>query len=351
MFKKLVQKKAVSAHKKDWKDIQSKKQTAKRTKLAFIALAVILGLVILGKGISLFKVFFTPWEKSPNFSRNYIWNGENNINVLIKAKEISLLNFSPQNQAIKIINIPDNTYIDVAKGFGKWQLSSIFGLGGRELLRLSLVDFFGLPIDGILYFSDKYSKKDALSIVSEIRKNPFSALNLLPYFKTDLTPFEIIRLKMGLSGVRFDKIKEVNLDKADLLSKDSLADGTMVYSSDPIKLDSVFFDIFDPLLTMEHKTIAVYNSTNHPNLAQKAARMITNLGGNVIITTNGQSNLKVTKVIGEKSKTLDRLKQIFEITCRVGKKDTNCDRIDLLKEDLVSSRTDISVFIGEDYFN
>ena len=73
----------------------------------------------------------------------------------------------------------------------------------------------------------------------------------------------------------------------------------------------------------------------------KAARIITNLGGNVIIVSNGQTNLKNTKVTGVKSKTLDRLKQIFEIS---GKIDPNM-------EELTSSRADINVFLGEDYFN
>ena len=72
--------------KKGWKVSQEKKQSAKRVKLAFISLFFILGLVILGKGFSLFKVFFTPWEKSSQTVRNYIWNGENNVNIIIKAK-------------------------------------------------------------------------------------------------------------------------------------------------------------------------------------------------------------------------------------------------------------------------
>lgn len=349
---KSARKKSLSRQREGWKDVKSKKESAKKTKWALIVLFSIFGLIIFGRMVRFTQAIFSPWQVSQTTQRNYRWNGNYNINLLIKAKGISLLTFSPQNQKIILISIPNNIYIEVAHGFGSWEIRSVYDLGGDKLLRDTLGNFFAQPIDGFLDFSSKdYAQKEGKEVLSDLGKNPFSFFKLLSSVKTDLTPFELIKLKIGLSSVRFDKIKLIDLIASDTLTKDKLADGEEILTSDPVKLDAVLSELTDPKIQLEHKTIAIFNSTNHIGLAQKAARLITNLGGDVIITSNTQRKFKTTMVIGEKSKTLERLKQIFENPCQKGKNDENCDKIDLNIEDLVSSRAEINIFLGEDYSN
>lgn len=346
MSSKTVQKRGRN-RRTNWKDIQSRRQIAKKSRLALIILALVLGVLIFGRGVKFIQSLFTPWQGSLTSQRKFSWNGDFNLNVLIRAKGVSLFSYNPNNQKITLVDIPPNTYLEVAHGFGKWGINSIYQLGesqnigGGNLLKSSLANFFGLPIDGFIYFSAKYSQKEASSIIAEIRKNPFSAIGILPEFKTDLTPFELIRLKLGLSSVRFDKIKEINLEEMDLMLEEKLADGTEILTADEIKLDSALSELKDWTVSSEHKTIAVFNSTDRPLLAQKAARLITNIGGDVIIVANGKNKFGETKISGEESKTLHRLKQIFEAS----------DTISPSDEDLVSSRAQINIFLGEDSFD
>lgn len=326
-----------------WKATQSKRQVRKRTKLAFIILGIVIILLLLSQAVKFTKMLFSPWQDSVH--RTFFWNGDFNLNLVIKGKDISLLSFDPQNTKVVIYSIPQNSYLEVARGFGKWQLRSVYDLGasqqvgGGRLLSDTLSDFFGLPVDGFLVFSGKYANIEADSIVSESR-NPFFVTSILPFIRTDLTPFELIRLQKGLSSVRFDKVRKIDLAAANLLTKEKLADGTDVYTPDVFKLDSVLSGMKDYSFASEHKTIAIFNSTNYPGLAQKAARVITNMGGDVIITSNGQKKWEKTYVVGEQSKTLDRLKQVF------GSKN---NIIDSSNEDLASSRAQINIFLGEDY--
>ncbi len=329
-----------TARKKGWKDAQTKRQNTQKTKLAIMVLGLIFTLLLLAQAVKFTQLLFNPWKDPKAIKRTVFWNGEFNINILLKSKGLSLVSYSPQNKNITIVDIPNTTYLEAAHGFGKWQVGSIYGLGGSNLLKDSLVNFFAVPIEGLLDFSDKYSQIESEELVSEIRKDPFSVINILPFLKTDLTPFELVRLKMGLSSVRFDKIKHLNLEKSDSLEKERLADGTEVEVADTIKLDSAL-GLKDPIIQSEHKNVAVFNSTSHPGLAQKAARIIANLGADVIITSNGETQLKTTLVLGEKSKTLDKLKQVFKAS----------DIIDKSNKDLVSSRAQINVFLGEDFFN
>ncbi len=339
-----------SAHsKKGWKYVQSKRHIKQSTKLALIVLSAVLILLLLSQIVKFTQTLFSPWKQSTQVNRTILWNRDFNIHILIRAKGLSLLSFDPTDQKIRIIDIPKTTYLEVAHGFGKWQTGSIYDLGegqkdlgGARLLQDTFGNFFGLPIDGILDFSGQYSQKDSSVIISEIRKDPFSILHILPYLKTDLTPFELIRLKIELSGIRFDKIRQIDLEKdTDALQKDKLADGTFVYTPDPIKLDAILSDMMDPSIKSEHKTIAIFNSTDHMGLAQKAARLITNIGGYVIITSNGQNRLRTTQISGEKSKTMERIKQIFKAG----------DIIHASNDDLISSRAEINLFLGEDFFD
>lgn len=337
---KIAHKKGWPRSNRGWKEIQERKQANKKTRWALTILAIICGLLIFGNAVKFIKTIFNPWQQIAS-KRNYLWQGDFNINLLIKAKNISLLSYSPQNQKIIVFDIPANAYLEVPKGFGNWEVRSIIDLGGDGLLKETLVNFLGLPIDGFLQLTDKYSKVETLALVEQLRKSPFALISMLHNLKTDLSLFELIRLEMGWSSVRFDKIKQIDLEKASLFERGRLADGTQVLSPDTIRLDSALSELSDPIIQSEHKTIAIFNSTSHPLLALKAARLVTNLGGDVIITSNSQNKYKQTQIVGEKSKTLKRLKQIFAAD----------DKIDPSQEGLVSSRAQINIFLGEDYFN
>lgn len=329
-----------------WKDIQSKNRIKKKTRLALMVLGIILGIIIIGWIVKFTQTLFSPWKFSSS-EKSYVWNGEFNINILIKSKDMALLSYNPTDKKITVIKIPDETQLEVFGGFGKWQARAIYGLGesqkigdGNKLLKRSVGDFFGLPIEGFLQFEGKYADKSAQDITEALRNNPFSGFDLLANLKTDLTLWELIRLKFGLSLVRFDKLRYLDLVSLGVLDKDFLADGTAIFSWDPVKLDSVSSQLLDPKILSEHKTIAVFNSTDYPLIAQKGARMIANLGGNVIITGNSDKKLKETEVFGEESKTLRRLLQIFS---HKGGKDS--------KVESFSSRAQINVMLGEDFFN
>ncbi len=349
MPSKTVHNKTKPRLKQSWKEVQSKKQAGKQTKLALIVIGIVIGLLLLSQLVKLTQMFFSPWKQSSVIKRSYVWNGEFNINIVMKSKGISLLSYDPKSEKATIVDIPAITYLEIANGFGKWQLGSIYGLGetqknigGYYLLKNTLSNFFGLPIDGYLDFSGTYSQMENINLVSEFRKNFFSTITFLPFIKTDLTPFELVRLKMGLSAVRFDKIKQIDLQSSNSLVQDKLLDGSDILTPDPIKIDAAISDLADPTIQSERLTIAIFNSTDHPQLAQRAARLITNMGGDVIITANSDNKISKSYISGKESKTLTRLKQIFE---------PGGDIILKSNEDLVLSRAQINLFLGDDYFD
>ena len=345
-----------SARKKSgWKDVQFKHKIKRKTKLALIVLGAVLSLLIVSWTIRFTQNLFSPGKLSTDKPRSYTWNGEFNLNLLIRTNSVSLVSFIPKEERVVIINIPDETFLEVSRGFGRWQLRSIYELGqsqkevgGNKLLSETLTSIFGLPIDGFLDFSRLNGQQSAASVIETLRKNPLSGFNLLSALKTDLTPWELFKFKLKLSSVRFDKVKILDLNKLNVLDKGNLLDGTPVFTPDPVKIDSILSDLADPVIVSEHKSIAVFNATGEPQLAQKWARLITNLGGNVIITTNAKKSLEKTQVAGDGSLTLKRLKEIFDLDCQNNPK---CGKISLEDEDLVSSRAQINLFLGKDYLD
>lgn len=323
-----------------WKSVQSKKKLKQKTKLALIILGLIIILLVLSQIFKFYKTLNSAWKSSTQ--KSYNWNGEFNINLLIRAKNLSFLSYNPTLGKIIIVDIPDHTFVEASRSFGKWQTSSLFDLGGDRLLKDTMEDFFGQPIDGILSLSGNLKNKSAKEIVEILRQNPFSSLTVLPDLKTDLTLMELLRLKLALSSVRFDKLINIDLEKRQVLQKSNLADGSEVLIADPNKLDMVLADLADPVIKNEHKTIAVLNATQKPFFAQKWARMVANIGGDVIITANAQKSVDKTIVAGEASKTLDRLKQIFNISCK------DCDKITKSDEDFAVSRGQINIKLAPD---
>ncbi len=326
-----------------WKKVQSKRKTRNKTRLGFIVLGLIALLIVFSQIFHFTKTLLSPWKASGS-QRTYTWDGRFNINLVFRSKGVAFVSYNPTDQKIAVVDIPDQTYLEAAHGYGKWQLRALFDLGGDQLLKDTLSQFLAQPIDGFLDFSGSYRDKSAKEIIDLVKISPGRPINILSNLKTDLTLMELVRLKFGLAGVRFDKLVQIDLQDTKALTKDHLLDGTEILVADPNLLDISLAILSDPKIKNEHKTIVLFNATDKPLFAQKWARLLTNMGGDVIITSNAKKRVDKTIVAGEASETLTRLQQVFNFECV----SDNCDKIQKTDEDMAGSRGQISIKLASD---
>lgn len=328
-----------TAHKRGgWKAASNRTKLQKKTRLAVLVLFLIVFIILMGNLFRFTQNLFQPISQT--VKKEYSWDGQSRINLVVKSNEVSLLSFDPEVKEVVIAEIPPETYVDVPGGYDSWQIRAVYDLGqsenppkGARLLRESVGLLLGLPIDGYLQVNDKSTQE----MVDDLRA-PLKIMELTS-LKTDLTPIELLKLEYGLSQVRFDKVKIHNLSDLEILSQEDIA-GSKALIADPLRLDGfVVKNFFDSQIRDEQKTIAIFNATDTPGLAAKAARIITNLGGNVIIQTNSATKLEKTVVVGDDSFTKKRLGQVF---CEKG----ICDKIAPSGFDF---RAQLNVVLGQDF--
>lgn len=386
MPKKAVQKKsqknAWRRPKGGWSSNQVEKRKSKKVKLALLVLGLIVLLIIIGKIVSFINSFYQPIYADSNVSRTHVWKKDSNINLVIKTDSISLLSFNPSEKKVLIIDLPSSLYVNVPGGFGNWKLESVYDFGqaekdklGGNLLKKSVANLLGVPVDGYLVFSDKYKEKKVGEIINNLRDGLWNGVSMLSGLKTDLTPKELFDLNVSLKSVRFDKIENYDLTKLKILEETKLPDGTEVLISDPVRIDSFSQRLAETNVLSEKLSVAIYNATDFSGLAQKAARIITNLGGNVIVSTNATNKQQKSLVVIKKSKdeslkssaTPEVLGKIFTSDCSnklkcdiiicevtqerdLSQKSSN-DKCKINDPQILESRAQVNVILGEDFYN
>ena len=296
-----------------WKTARNKSKKQKKTKLAILTLTLILLILVIGNLVKVGKGLSSPLTPDSN-RKTYTWDSTFNLNLVLLTKPLSVITYKPTEGAIKILEIPDETYLEAPGGYGSWRAGAIYKLGGASLLKESFASFLGLPIDGFLGFKQAKSPEDLIGDL----KNPLSVLKNLYNLQTDLSPIELARLSWGLRGVRFDKVDTFNLESLGLLTSSTLSDGTPALIGDPAKIDALTLKNFtDPKIVEEGATIAVFNATGVPGQAAFAAQVISHIGGNVVIQTGSEKAEFKTAVLGTSTHpfTTKRLKQIFAASC------------------------------------
>lgn len=344
----MPKKTAHSYKKSGWKAAQSHNKNKQKTKLAFLVLGLIISLFFITKFIQVFKFFVQP---PSSIIKDYVWDGSTNINLVFKSDQVSVLSFNPEQNSIQIVKIPEETYINVPGGYGNWPLRSVYGLGQSEktpkgpmLLIASLGSFLGMPFDG--YLESNTSPEELIKSL----KNPLNLPGVWSSYKSSLSPMEFIRLTLALKGVRFDKVKTYDLGKLDLLTESTLPDGIKVFIADNIKIDAFSQKFSEDKIGEERISVAVFNGTKTPGLAQKAARLVTNLGGHAIISANADVDFKQARIVvnEEKSQVKDsytykRLTQVFGSDCSSTPK---CGKI---PSEVLESRAQINIILGSDF--
>lgn len=325
-----------------WRKYQKNRQSRHTLVLGITILLVLAGLIFAGKALTVLKSF---GYSSQTSGKSYTWNGSSTINLVIKSNQVHILSFNPLEKSVTILKVPDDTYMELPFGFGKWPARSIFDLGqaenppmGAKLLQSAASVTFGVPVDGFIGFPNDLAILQIEKAVGKIRQNPLTAVDFIRSSQTNLNLWEMFQLWRGIRGVRGDRIKFLDLGQSQITSWQLLPDRSRVLGIDDLKLDQYIQKEFkDSKIDEEGLSIGVFNATDHPQLAEKAGRVISNMGGRVIFIANLKSGVLDTVVTGKDSYSKKRFVQVFSTS---GTQDSN----------LNNSRADINVILGEDYY-
>lgn len=367
-----------------WKSLKRRFRVKKRLRRLGLAFIVFFGVLLTLGAIYIWHYFTRPFARaSGTFETDISWNGATPLNLLwLEVGEIenetaplinlSVVSLNPTLKRLTTFNLPLG-YKVYLPSQGKHPLRTIYGVGnlldpkqGIKLTAKNVSYLLGIPIDGYLLvgseglrelnqlFSAKGAAPAELSQSSaqlmsadasgqgsasgggDVRglKDYLSIKNitLLPrtitlgykYLKTNLSLSELGRVVYFVWRVRADKITTIALDAENL--------------SDRSTLDRHLISFLkDETLAGERLKIQILNGTLKPSLAAFAARLVRNMGGEVIRIGNydRQDLTKGFLVLNESgSYTAKRLAHIFGVV------DSRPPRSSIEK------RADITVILG-----
>lgn len=351
--------------KKDKKNKTKPHRSKNAVALGLAVLLFLIALILVGKLFGfLGSINKTGLE---NGQKTYNWNGKSSLNLIVKTDNTYLLSYQPKVKSLTLYKFPEDLYLDTVYDFGKWPVRSIYDLGQAEkppvgaiLLKNSVGNSFNLIADGYIIINDK---NISLSQLVDREKGSLTlGTDLISKSNTDLNLLEFLKVWWTIKSVRSDKIKTIDLEKSDLTNWLLLPDGSRVVALDPVKLSQFEESRFeDQIIKDEALSIGVFNATDYPGLAEKAAKIITNLGGRVIFTSNAPEVASKSMVLAKKSYTSDYLSEKFRLFCPQPKNANFWQNIPFFgsnseklcssgNTDFDTSRADIIIILGEDSF-
>lgn len=169
-----------------------------------------------------------------------------------------------------------------------------------------------LPVDSYVVLGDDQR------ILDVSPKSEFSKFLFNRNIKSHLTIADLIRLSIFSGGVNSEKIQEEDVN-----------------AGDESKINDIVSNFFkDPTISNEKVSIQITNSTETAGLGNKLAKMISDLGGSVVLVNSSSEKSQKSKIVAqEKSETVNRLSKILGIPYEKGKASALSDVIIILGED------------------
>lgn len=197
------------------------------------------------------------------------FDGVHQLNLAVKAKnESAIISFNPNTQFIYAF------LISKSSDFPKFKKT------------------LNLPVDGEISFEKGEILTKAEDIDNLVRDSIFSHSN------SNLTVLDFVRLYIFSKTIPSSSISFVKTDQTNTNNID--------------KITSVKF--LDNKISEEKASIEIVNATGVTGLGSKFAKIITNIGGNVISVTSGNEEKKSSiSFFGGKTYTLERLSSILKL--------------------------------------
>lgn len=248
------------------------------------------------------------------------------FNLVIATEPVTLVSLDKSSGSATVVSLPSDLQIfEVVPNYGAYPISAVYKLGqldnrGGQVLSWTVGELLGVPVDG-------YLVKSGSKLGPDLVWASASNLNFL----------DRVRFAFEFWRVRFDKTNKVDLGK--MAEPLVLADGATGRAVEKTALDSFLAgDFVEANLRNEGLRVEVVNSTPTSGLGQRAARVLTNIGVEVISVGSSTDFLPNCEVWVRKkdqgTQTVKRLTNIF--SCKV-----------VVKEEL--DRADVSLVLGRDF--
>lgn len=220
------------------------------------------------------------------------------------------------NQNQFTISVYGNKYFKILSLSKKSKTISVLKINSANA-NLNIGRFLGIPIDGKITIAKDIESVNVPNLLGSL------ALNY-PSLKTDLTIIDMVRLYLFARAVSETDINEKTIN----LAKDSM-------SVDEIALSFSR----DNLIEDENAGIQIVNSANVSGLGYRLGRLITNMGGRVVMVTSGNKEEASTiSYFGKKTYTIDRIEKILGYKLQRIEKKGIADIVIVIGKDSISNR-------------
>ncbi len=230
---------------------RKKKKSSKNTKLAFIFLALVVGIVVFSL---IFKIVALISESQFDNAHRFTISLSNNRNL-------EVVSFSPQTRSISILKLDGNK-------------------------NLNLYRFLEIPIDADMHSDSIDFKKSPSEILSAVLfnyKNVNSSINVV----------DIVRLLLFAKIVPSENIYEKHLSA-----------GSDMQTRDKISLS--FFS--DEKISEENVSVEIVNASDVAGAGGRIARLVSNMGGNVVLVSTATDTTKKSEILYSGGQTYTLLK-------------------------------------------
>lgn len=268
--------------------LRKKKEDKKAIKLAFV-----FGLFVVFLILSAFFI------KAVTIFLNSSYNSEGRFNIALYNDSLRIASFAPEENEISILTVKSQ----------------------RRLSASDAASMLKIPIDGFIDYN--------LSSEGSLDEKLWNVLINYNSVKTNLTIIDIARLWL------FAKTAPSYLITSQTVSIPKDFSATEELATDKI-VNKIFSDSF---IENEQLSIQITNSTGVSGLAQRLSRLISNIGGDVVLITTGDKESEVSEILysQELSYTVYRLSKILGINARKIESVEFSDLIIIIGKDKLSS--------------
>ncbi|MDP1710815.1 MAG: LCP family protein [candidate division WWE3 bacterium] len=308
-----------------WRRFQSRFKFKKRLRRLTLVITVVAAVILTLGAYNFLKLFFSPLDSAAgaSFQNTSSWDGRMPLSILFlevsdleasssPTQSVGVFSLNPTQGLFTILNLP-TSHRNLRDLYGLGEINA--RSGGVGVLADEVRGILGVPVDGYVIVS-REGLQELRQLFSQARslKDFFALENFLKIpevwtivrdsSKTSLDIPSILRVAWYLARIRSDMVDQFAL-APELLDNSASLDR---------KLSPYFRDDY---LVEEHLKIQVLNGSGRSGLAVAAARVIRNIGGEVIRVDNfGRQDLVKGYLLLESSGsyTAARLARIFGVS-------------------------------------